>query len=220
MKTLISISYTFLLICLFSACQKANEHKTYYENGTLQEVIEMTTDSLRNGVYIRYTDKGIIAEKANYSNGKLNGVRQLYFANSDQIEIEEHYVNDNFQGPYKTFYPSGKIELEATYNNNILEGVSKKYFENGSLQEEVLFENNEENGAFVEYYENGSPEWKGTYRNGANEIGLLENYNENGELVKKMMCSPSPIDSSSVCRTIWTKEKGDIEVDKIFDSEQ
>jgi len=54
---------------------------------------------------------------------------------------------------------------------------------------------------------------------------LLENFNAQGELIKKMMCSKSNLilddnnEPSSVCNTIWTKEKGDIEPEKILTNE-
>lgn len=215
-----SVVLSLTVICLLVACQKENNHKTYFEDGTLREVIAMTGDSLRNGPYIRYNNKGNVIEKANYLNDKLNGERLLYFSDTEQVEIEEHYVDDAFHGVYKTYYPSGKLELEFMYENNVLTGISKKYYENGNIQEVINFVGNEENGTFTEYHDNGKPEWKGTYMNGENEVGLLENFDENGVLIKKMKCTPSLIDSSSVCRTIWTLEKGDIELEKLFDTSE
>ena len=64
---------------------------------------------------------------------------------------------------------------------------------------------NNENGPFKEYYPNGNIHWEGNYLNGDNEFGILNEYNEQGELIKKMDC-----DSMAVCKTIWTKENGDI----------
>lgn len=65
--------------------------------------------------------------------------------------------------------------------------------------------NNEENGPFTEYHENGQKAWEGTFLNGDNEYGLLQQYDEAGTLIKKMNC-----DSLGVCTTIWTLKDGDI----------
>jgi antitoxin component YwqK of YwqJK toxin-antitoxin module len=91
------------------------------------------------------------------------------------------------------------------YNRGVLEGDVLKYYPEGAIMEKVSFKNNEENGTFEEYYNNGIVHWRGEYLNGPNEYGLLEEYDEQGILLKKMMC-----DSNAVCRTIWTKENGDI----------
>ena len=71
--------------------------------------------------------------------------------------------------------------------------------------ERVTFEGNEENGPFEEYHQNGQIQWKGTYLKGENEYGLLEEFDEIGEPIKRMMC-----DEMAICKTIWTKENGDI----------
>ena len=68
--------------------------------------------------------------------------------------------------------------------------------------EEVLFKDNEENGPFVEYYDNGEIEWKGSYLNGDNEFGILEQYDRTGVLIKKMEC-----DSLGACITVWIKDE-------------
>ncbi|MBK7701221.1 MAG: hypothetical protein IPJ39_22090 [Saprospiraceae bacterium] len=57
---------------------------------------------------------------------------------------------------------------------------------------------NNENGPFTEYYENGQIHWKGTYLNGGNEFGLLEEAGFLGTMIKRMKC-----DSMAVCRTFW-----------------
>ena len=102
------------------------------------------------------------------------------------------------EGIYQTFYPDGTIKLEKHFQNNTLVGTIKVYHPNGNLKEEVTIENNTENGPFKEYHSNGKIHWQGTYLNGDNEFGLLEEYDSTGMLIKKMMC-----DSNAVCITIW-----------------
>ena len=72
-----------------------------------------------------------------------------------------------------------------------------RYYKNGQKKEEVTFENNEENGPFVEYNENGSLAAKGSYLNGDFEHGLLEIYDGQGVLVRKMNCD------KGICNTTW-----------------
>jgi len=190
-------SLAFVAI-VFVACKNGITVESY-DQGSLYERYSINQDSVKHGLYSRFYKSGKIAEKASYQNGLLDGVRTLYY-DTGAKEIEEVYQSDSLHGEYKTYYPSGKVEFVCEYVNNKIQGKSKKYYESGKLLEEVIFKDNNENGPFVEYYENGEIEWKGQYLNGDNEFGLLENYNNKGELIKKMMC-----DSSSVCKTIWTK---------------
>jgi len=197
-----------LIVCLF-ACKK-NEFKSFYENGNLKEKYTFSEDeSIRNGIYELYSEDGKINERANYNKGTLEGQRTIFYSNGNP-EIIEMYKKDNLDGEYKVFFENGQVQITSEYVNGILEGILKKYDEEGNLMEEVSFNNNEENGPFKEYYSNGKVQWSGNYLNGDNEFGLLEQFDESGQLLKKMMC-----DSMGVCQTIWTPEKGDITPAKI-----
>ncbi|MGA0231494.1 MAG: toxin-antitoxin system YwqK family antitoxin, partial [Saprospiraceae bacterium] len=122
-----------------------------------------------------------------------------------QTQIIENYVAGHMHGNYEVYYESGLLLLKQNFRMDTLEGISRKYYENGQLEEEVMFADNLENGPFKEYYENGLLHWEGQYLNGDNEFGLLKEYDDMGELIKKMMC-----DSLAICRTIWTLKEGDI----------
>ena len=67
-----------------------------------------------------------------------------------------------------------------------------------------------ENGPFEEYYKNGEIHWKGTFIDGPNEVGLLTEYSEEGEILKKMECSKYSDDY--ICQTIWEKGKGEVKL--------
>ncbi len=152
----------------------------------------------KQGEYILKHPDGYILEKASYKNNVLEGRRMLFYG-SGSPELIEHYKNGLFHGIYTSYYENGSKKYEVLYEDNVMVGTYTGYFTSGNRKEEVTFADNEENGAFTEYYENGHKKWEGTYKNGENEVGLLLNYNENGELIKKMMC-----DEQSVCTTIWS----------------
>ena len=186
------------------ACHDHGEVYVRNSNGNVVEHYFITPDSIKNGLYQAYYDNGEVQEKSFYKDGKLDGERMLYFDNGG-VEISEAYVEGVMTGPYKVYYKSGQVQLEQNFENGQLTGTSIKYHENGKLAEEVSFVDGEENGPFKEYYPNGEVHWEGNYLNGDNEFGLLKEYDESGELIKKMEC-----DSMAICRTVWTKEKGDI----------
>ena len=109
------------------------------------------------------------------------------------------------EGEHFVYYPSGKLMIESNYEGGKMNGLFTKYFESGEVAETVTFVDNNEMGPFTEYHSNGKVQWKGNYLDGDKEFGLLEQFDEHGTLIKKMMC-----DTLGVCQTIWTPEKGDI----------
>lgn len=199
----IQLSFLILSLIFIFSCKESNFITIMDEGGKMTEKYKINSDSLKHGPYSAYVD-GVLSEEANYENGKLHGIRTIFHANG-KPEIVETYDNDRIVGTYKTFFDTGILSQEATYINGMMQGDLKTYYKGGELKEVVTMQNNEENGPFKEYYESGNLKWEGQFLNGDNEFGLLKNYNEEGELVKKMMC-----DSLGVCTTIWTSENGDI----------
>lgn len=198
-----------IFLASFFACKKS-EFKGFYEDGTLKEKYTYSeNETIKDGLYEHYSEDGSLDEKANYKKGTLQGERNLFYSNG-QVEIIEMYKDGNLDGPYQVFHENGQLQISSNYINGVLEGILKKYDETGKLMEEVTFKDNAENGPFKEYYSNGKVQWVGNYLNGDNEFGLLKQFGEDGNLIKKMMC-----DSLGVCQTIWTPEKGDITPEKI-----
>lgn len=186
-----------LIIMVFSSC-KDKIIITNYETGEKHEEYQYVGDSLKDGTYKRYSEGGILLEEANYKEGKLNGERIIYSKNGIK-EISEFYENDVLNGPLTEYHENGKVKMAGVYTNNVLEGIVKVYYASGNIKEEVSFENSAEEGPFKEFHENGNIKWEGTYRNGDKEFGLLKEYNEKGELIRKMMC-----DERAICTTTWT----------------
>lgn len=192
-----------LAILLCSSCKNANLITLKDENGNISESYSINADSLKHGAYTSYIN-GTLVEKANYLNGQKSGLRRLFHTNGT-VEIEETYDKDKIVGTYKSFYYDGVLAQEATYKDGVMQGTLKTYYENGQLKEEVTMANNEENGPFKEYFKSGKLKWEGQFLNGDNEFGLLKEYNESGDIIKKMMC-----DSLGVCTTTWTLKSGEV----------
>lgn len=197
------IVFLLLPIGLIFSCRNT-EQKTFHENGQVKEVFQMNDEGAKHGSYTSYYEDGTSYEISTYNNGKFTGIRKLHYPDGS-LEIEEMYnENGELNGSYATYYKNGQIMVKKTYKNNILEGEVTVYYENGQLKEKVLFTNNQENGPFTEYYQNGQVQWKGTYLNGPNEFGELEEYDSTGMLIKKMLC-----DSLAICRSTWKIENYD-----------
>ena len=188
-------------ILFFAACSPKPRVVEEFSDGKLYQRYYVIDDSIKQGELRKFDPNGNIMEISNYVQGSLSGERKLFDPNGN-IEIIENYLDGLIHGDYRVFYPSGQLKLMSKYDQGILQGITKKYYESGALMEEVSFEANQENGPFTEYFENGNKKWEGTYLKGDNEFGLLLKYNEEGEVIRKMMC-----DSLAICRTFWTIEE-------------
>lgn len=194
--------FSLVILGLF-ACKESNFITNKDEKGRITEKYAVNKDNQKHGAYSSYIN-GALVSKATYKNDKLHGLRTIYHPNGE-IEIEENYENDVLVGAYKSYHNNGQLAQEANYVQGVLQGLLKTYYKDGKIKEEVTMVDNDENGPFKEYHPNGKIMWEGQFLNGDNEFGLLKNYNEAGELIKKMMC-----DSLGVCATIWTIEEGDL----------
>ena len=199
--------HKYLLLSAFLLISCGNNEVTIsYENGKPNEIYSVNDENQKDGLYKQFREDGTLQEESNYSSDILNGKRKIYQPDGVNLEIEEFYKDGKLEGSHFVYYPSGKLMIESKYVDGKMEGVLSKYLESGELMETVTFQNNMEMGPFKEFHPNGQVQWEGTYLDGDKEFGLLQQFDEQGKLIKKMMC-----DSLGVCQTIWTPEKGDIE---------
>lgn len=107
--------------------------------------------------YYHYASPAVMTTE-NYKNGKLEGVRTVYFLN-------------------------GKVAEQINYVNNLKQGAYKKYTESGIVLEESNFKNNEYDGLAIFRNDSGIVVSKGMFAKGL-KIGTWDVL-ENGKLVKK-----------------------------------
>ncbi len=107
--------------------------------------------------YYHYASPAIMTTE-NYKNGKLEGVRTVYFLN-------------------------GKVAEQINYVNNLKQGAYKKYTESGIVLEESFFKNNEYDGLAIFRNDSGIIVAKGMFAKGL-KTGTWDVL-ENGKLVKK-----------------------------------
>lgn len=121
-------------------------------------------------IYYHYASTDVMT-KENYKNGKLEGVRTVYF-------------------------PNGKMAEQINYVNNLKQGAYKKFTESGIVLEESFFSKNEYDGLAIFRDVNGVVISKGTFSKGV-KIGIWEVL-EDGKLVKKKSTDLSPKTKSTL----------------------
>lgn len=122
------------------------------------------------------------ASTIEYSHGKINGKKKIYYENSAGKLMEESEYKDDIKFGKSNFYLiSGDPIAEYNYVNNMLQGVQKSYYAGNKIMSEQEFTDNLENGFYKEYYENGKLKSEGSYVKGQLN-GVWKDYDEDGKL--------------------------------------
>ncbi len=137
-----------------------------------------------NSAYTIFYDQN----KNKVSEGKVvnklfEGNWKYYHYASSSIMTEETYKNGKLEGVRTVYFPNGKIAEQINYVNNLKQGVYKKFSENGIVLEEAIFKNGEYDGLAIYRDINGNLVSKGIFVQGK-KSGIWEVL-ENGMLIKK-----------------------------------
>jgi antitoxin component YwqK of YwqJK toxin-antitoxin module len=153
----------------------------YYENGQIGRVGNILNE-MQEGEWKEYTDSGQLYAIKTFKEGKLDGPFKQYNA-SGNVSIEGILINQLQDGEWKEYYENGSNFRIVQFNNGKKEGIWKDYHTNGQIGRVYRWENDK----FMEVLEfndkNGNPLDPGTLKNGN---GKLNEYNEEGELIKQL----------------------------------
>lgn len=139
--------------------------------------------------------------KNKVSEGKVlnklyEGQWKYYHKASKSIMATENYSKGKLEGLRSVFYPSGKIAEEMIYLNNLKNGFYKRYTETGILIEESNYKNNLYDGlAIFRDAEDGTVVSKGKFVNGK-KSGIWQFF-EKGKMIKEVNMSYPQSNSKS-----------------------
>jgi antitoxin component YwqK of YwqJK toxin-antitoxin module len=124
----------------------------YFDNTTKLVVIATRDFSANDGSHYTtfYNQKGFkVSEGKVIGKDTYVGEWKYYHLDSDKIMTTEKYVDGKLNGVRKVYYPSGKIAEETTYVNGKKEGAYKKHAEDGTVLEETIYKNNQYDGLAI-----------------------------------------------------------------------
>jgi antitoxin component YwqK of YwqJK toxin-antitoxin module len=197
------------------SCDTSSVIKVVLDNEYNKEIFYIDKDSIRNGLYIEFEPNGVdTISIVNYVSGEMDGIRRTYDEEGNLSTVET-YNKGVLNGKELTFHPNGKIHTKGNFTNGNLDSLFYVYYETGELKEKVTMVDFTENGPFEEYYKNGQIHWAGTFIDGPNEVGLLTEYSEQGEVIKKMECGIYL--GEYICQTVWRKGEGDVALKLKYD---
>ena len=150
-----------------------------------------------NSAYTIFYDQ----KKNKVSEGKVvnklfEGPWKYYHLASKTIMATENYRNGKLEGLRSVFFANGALAEEMNYKNNLKDGIYKKYTEKGIVLEESIFKNNEYNGLTIFKDSEGNVVSKGQFVNGK-KAGIWQFF-EKGKLVKEInMSNPKNVTKSN-----------------------
>ena len=157
----------------------------FFDNTKTKKVIATREFNPKdNSAYTIFYDQN----KNKVSEGKVvnklfEGRWNYYHKASKAIMTIENYANGKLEGLRSVFYPNGKIAEVINFKDNLKEGICKRYTENGIVIEESAYKNNEYNGTTTFKDSDGNLISKGNFVDGK-KAGVWHFY-EKGKLSKE-----------------------------------
>lgn len=163
---------------------------TFFDNTKSKKIVATREFNAKdNSVYTIFFD----AAKNKVGEGKeinkvYEGEWKYYHKNSKAVMTIENYSKGKLEGLRTVFYANGKLAEETTYKNGQKNGAYKKYNESGIVLEESIYKKNEFDGpAIFREPEQGNIVSKGKFTNGK-KTGIWQFYNK-GKLDKELNMS-------------------------------
>ena len=175
-KNIIILTHLLSLTFVFAQTQ----HKTFYENGKLQEIGQFNDKGKQIGEWKYYYENGNIERIENFKAGKIYS--KSYWQNGVLSELNSS-ENGFFFGRFTMFYDNGKFWSKKKFNQNgQIDGTSKTYFPNGKLSSIEHYKNGERIKNAKIYHENGKISIYAKYENGISTYE--EMYRDNGQIYR------------------------------------
>lgn len=157
--------------------------KKYYYGTNPASSIDYSHGKINGKKKIYYENSGgKIQEESEYKDDMKNGISNFYNMNGDLV-VEFHYLNNNLDGVQKTYYPGKKLMSEQEFAGNVENGAWREYYENGKLKTEGSYAKGVQSGTWKEYTEDGKLKYQGNYLNGEKE-GKWQEFDAAGKVVK------------------------------------
>lgn len=106
------------------------------------------------GEFIDYYYSGRKQGTGILKNGKLEGLRKMYFQNG-KVSIERHYASGIPNGTGKEFYENGVLKQKGTFINGKEDGTWEIYFPNGKIKQRSVLKDGIMEGQTTIYYSTG-----------------------------------------------------------------
>jgi antitoxin component YwqK of YwqJK toxin-antitoxin module len=163
---------------------------TFFDNTKIKTIVATRQFNPKdNSAHTIFYDKNKNkVSEGNVVNKLYQGQWKYYHKASKSIMATENYSKGKLEGVRSVFYPNGKIAEEMIYKNNLKNGLYKRYTETGIIIEESNYKNDQFEGvAIFRDADDGTIVSKGKFTNGK-KTGVWQFF-EKGKLVKEVNMS-------------------------------
>lgn len=112
-------------------------------------------NKIYSGKFIDYYYSGRIQGEGNLLNGRLDGLRKMYFQNGN-VSLERYYKNSIPNGLEQEFYEDGSLKQKGEFINGKEEGVWEMYYPNGKVKQRNIFKNGKMVDKSITFMSNGN----------------------------------------------------------------
>ena len=150
---------------------KRSEAIMYHENG-VELAKGIYYNQKKDSIWCYFGPSGRISYKETFKNGKLNGIKAIYFVSEDladkseKIARQETYIDDVLNGEYKEFFDFGTSKVSGNYLNGKKVGKFITYHINGKIMFVEHYKNGVKNGFSIGYSESGAETGRRYYLKG------------------------------------------------------
>lgn len=158
---------------------------TFYDNTKTSRIIATREFNEKdNAAYTIFYNGKFKVSEGKVVNKEYEGEWKYYHLNSDIIMTKENYSKGKLNGLRTVYYKNGSLAEEAMYKNGKKNGIYKKYAENGVILEESNYKEGEYHGKAIFKDADGKTVAEGEYKSGKS-IGIWKYY-KNGILEKEI----------------------------------
>lgn len=155
----------------------------YYDDTKAGSLIAIRDFSKGDGscYSIFYDQKNFVVSEGTLVNKLPEKLWKYYHLESTDIMSLENYKNGKLIGVKKVFYRNNVLAELSNYKDGVLDGEYVKYAENGKLIEKSSYKDGDLHGSALFYDGDGNMILKGQYKKGL-RTGIWETY-ENGKVI-------------------------------------
>lgn len=173
---------------VFNHGKESGVFKFFDDTKAMTVIATREFNDQNNAAYTKFFDqKGFTVSEGVVKNKLFEGLWKYYHHASTTVMSTENYREGKLEGVRLVYYLSGKIAEEINYKNNLKNGPYKKYAENGVVLEESIFKNDSYDGAAIFREANGAIASQGKFVNGQ-KMGIWQFF-EKGKLVNEINMS-------------------------------
>lgn len=150
------------------------------DDGSVRHTAPLRDGEL-DGALLSYDDKGQLAQRTDYVNGKRQGNSEIYTDN--KLVMRQQFTDDVPNGPTTIYGPAGMLAAELQFVIGLLQGEAR-YYAQGQLVRIAHYLDGRLHGRVEDYDDNSKLSQTAEYKNDLLH-GTLCRYWSNGDLMER-----------------------------------